>query len=95
LLRGSHLVYLAALFRLCSCRYFHFLLLKSKKGSNKAAYFTTTYFHRPEEFAAEASDDGFAAIQILAIEGPAWSAALLREAWNDGEQRQKLLEFLP
>jgi len=65
-----------------------------RNPTNKAAYFTTAYFHRPEEFAAEVSEAGFAAIQILAIEGPAWSAALFRQAWNDGEQRQKLLEFL-
>jgi hypothetical protein len=62
--------------------------------TNKPAYFTTAYFHRPEEFAAEVSDVGFSDIQILAIEGPAWSTALFRDAWNDSEQRGKLLEFL-
>jgi ubiquinone/menaquinone biosynthesis C-methylase UbiE len=57
-------------------------------------YFTTAYFHRSEEFAAEVGEAGFADIQILAIEGPAWSAAKFREVWNDAGQRQKLLEFL-
>jgi ubiquinone/menaquinone biosynthesis C-methylase UbiE len=58
------------------------------------AYFTTAYFHRPEEFAAEVGGAGFGGVQILAIEGPAWSTALFRETWNDTAQRQKLLEFL-
>jgi ubiquinone/menaquinone biosynthesis C-methylase UbiE len=65
-----------------------------RNPTNNPAYFTTAHFHRPEELAAEVSEAGFADIRLLAIEGPAWSAAEFREAWNDTEQRQKLLEFL-
>jgi ubiquinone/menaquinone biosynthesis C-methylase UbiE len=65
-----------------------------RNPTNHPEYFTTACFHRPEEFAAEIGGAGFGDIQILAIEGPAWSAALFREAWNDAMQRQKLLEFL-
>jgi ubiquinone/menaquinone biosynthesis C-methylase UbiE len=65
-----------------------------RNPTNRPAYFTTAYFHRPEEFAAEVGGAGFGDIQILAIEGPAWSTALFREVWNDAVQRQKLLEFL-
>jgi ubiquinone/menaquinone biosynthesis C-methylase UbiE len=65
-----------------------------RNPTNHPAYFTTAYFHRPEELAAEIGDAGFGDIQILAIEGPVWSTALFREAWNDAVQRQKLLEFL-
>jgi ubiquinone/menaquinone biosynthesis C-methylase UbiE len=65
-----------------------------RNPTNHAEYFTTAYFHRPEEFAAEVRGAGFSDIQTLAIEGPAWSAALFRDAWNDAAQRQKLLEFL-
>jgi ubiquinone/menaquinone biosynthesis C-methylase UbiE len=61
---------------------------------NHPAYFTTAYFHRPEELASEIRDAGFADVQILAIEGPAWSSALFGEAWGDAAQRQALLEFL-
>jgi hypothetical protein len=35
--------------------------------------------HSPEELAAEVHDAGFDDVQILAIEGPAWSAALFPE----------------
>jgi SAM-dependent methyltransferase len=62
--------------------------------TNQPEYFTTAYFHRPGEFAAEVGGAGFGDVQILAIEGPAWSTALFRETWNDAVQRQKLLEFL-
>lgn len=62
--------------------------------TNHPEYFTTAYFHQPEEFAAEVSEAGFADTKILAIEGPAWSTALFPRIWNDRVQRQKLLEFL-
>jgi len=55
---------------------------------------TTTHFHRPEELAAEISGAGFDSVQIMAIEGPAWSAALFREAWNDVVKRQSFMGFL-
>jgi ubiquinone/menaquinone biosynthesis C-methylase UbiE len=65
-----------------------------RNPTNQPAYFTTAYFHRPEEFAAEVGGAGFGDIQILAIEGPAWCTAQFRDAWKDALQRQKLLEFL-
>jgi ubiquinone/menaquinone biosynthesis C-methylase UbiE len=65
-----------------------------RNPTNQVEYFTTAYFHRPDEFAAEVRDAGFADTQILAIEGPAWSTALFRKVWNDAVQRQRLLEFL-
>lgn len=65
-----------------------------RNPTNHPAYFTTAYFHRPEDLAAEVRDAGFAEIQTLAVEGPAWSAALFGEVWDDPAQRSSLLEFL-
>jgi ubiquinone/menaquinone biosynthesis C-methylase UbiE len=62
--------------------------------TKETAYFTTAYFHRPEELAAEVSDAGFDDVQLLSVEGPAWSTALFREAWSDAVQRQSLMAFL-
>lgn len=62
--------------------------------TKELAYFTTAYFHRPEELAAEVGDAGFNDVQILAVEGPAWSTAQFREAWKDPVQRQSLMDFL-
>ncbi len=57
-------------------------------------YFTTAYFHRPEELAAEIRDPGFDDVEVLAVEGPAWSAGRFAEAWDDPIQRQSLMDFL-
>jgi ubiquinone/menaquinone biosynthesis C-methylase UbiE len=65
-----------------------------RNPTNQPAYFTTAYFHRPEDLAAEVRDAGFGEVQILAVEGPAWSTALFREAWDNPAQRQHLMEFL-
>lgn len=67
---------------------------RHENPTNKFDYFTTAYFHRPEELSAEVSEAGFSDVRVLAVEGPVWSAAGFREAWNDAEQRRKLLEFL-
>lgn len=61
---------------------------------NHPAYFTTAYFHRPEELAAEVRNAGFHDAKIIAVEGPVWSATRFEEAWNDPAQREKLMEFL-
>jgi ubiquinone/menaquinone biosynthesis C-methylase UbiE len=65
-----------------------------RNPTNQTAYFTTAYFHRPEELAAEVREAGFADIQVFAVEGPVWSTAHLGEAWEDLVQRKSLMEFL-
>jgi ubiquinone/menaquinone biosynthesis C-methylase UbiE len=65
-----------------------------RNPTNQGAYFTTAYFHRPEELAAEVREAGFADIQVFAVEGPVWSTAHLGETWNDPVQRKSLMEFL-
>ena len=65
-----------------------------RNSTNNPLYFTTAYFHRPEELAAEVKEAGFSEIRVLAVEGPAWSASQFGEAWSDPVQREKLMEFL-
>jgi ubiquinone/menaquinone biosynthesis C-methylase UbiE len=65
-----------------------------RNSTNNPLYFTTAYFHRPEELAAEIKEAGFSEFRVLAVEGPVWSASQFREAWNDPVQREKLMEFL-
>lgn len=57
-------------------------------------YFTTAYFHRPEELEEEVYEAGFVGVEVLAVEGPVWSAAGFEAAWSDPDQRAKMLEFL-
>lgn len=65
-----------------------------RNPSGQLAYFTTAYFHRPEELAEEVCACGFGEVRLCAVEGPVWTAAGFRKAWADEEQRAKLLEFL-
>lgn len=65
-----------------------------RNSTNNPLYFTTAYFHRPEELAAELREGGFREIGVLAVEGPVWSTSHFREAWGDPVQREKLMEFL-
>lgn len=65
-----------------------------RNSTNNPLYFTTAYFHRPEELAAEVKEAGFSEIRVLAVEGPVWSTSQFREAWSDPVQREKLMEFL-
>ena len=65
-----------------------------RNSTNNPLYFTTAYFHRPEELAAEVKEAGFSEIRVLAVEGPAWSASQFQEAWSDPAQREKLMQFL-
>lgn len=65
-----------------------------RNSTKEIGYFTTAYFHRPEELAAEVGDAGFNDVQVLSVEGPAWSTALFLEAWSNAEQRKSLMDFL-
>lgn len=65
-----------------------------RNPTNQIAYFTSAYFHRPEELADEVRESGFADCQVFAVEGPAWSTSRFGEAWDDPVQRKTLMEFL-
>jgi ubiquinone/menaquinone biosynthesis C-methylase UbiE len=65
-----------------------------RNSMNHPAYFTTAYFHRPEELTEEVCSAGFCNARILGIEGPAWSAKRFSETWDEPPQREKLMEFL-
>jgi SAM-dependent methyltransferase len=55
-------------------------------------YFTTAYFHRPEDLRREAIDAGFEVEGLYGIEGPGWILPDLDERWNDPDRREMLLQ---
>jgi ubiquinone/menaquinone biosynthesis C-methylase UbiE len=58
------------------------------------SFFTTSYFHRPEDLAAELEDAGFHGTVVHAVEGP---GAFLRDfeaRFRDPAQREALLRFM-
>jgi hypothetical protein len=57
--------------------------------------FTTSYFHRPEEPAAEATDAGLVDVRTLAVEGPLWmSGPRLDEFLADPDLTTVMLDML-
>ena len=57
-------------------------------------YFTTAFFHRPEELKAEIQEAGFTFVELAAIEGPGWLAKDFEQRWSDPVRRQRLLELI-
>ena len=55
-------------------------------------YFTTAFFHQPEELTSEVSEAGFNLVELLGVEGPAWLLPDLERRWADGEERERLLQ---
>jgi ubiquinone/menaquinone biosynthesis C-methylase UbiE len=58
------------------------------------AYFTTTFFHHPDELRAEMTDAGLRVERMVGAEGPAWLAAGFDDVWADVTQREFLLDTL-
>lgn len=58
------------------------------------AWFTTAYFHRPEELREEVAAAGFRVDALLAVEGPGWLAPDFADRWRDDEKRRQLLDWI-
>jgi len=65
-----------------------------RNRSGNLDYFTTAYFHRPEDLVQEIRSAGFADAFALGVEGPAWILSDFDARWDDGEQRRDLLDLL-
>ena len=55
-------------------------------------YFTTAFFHRPEELLSEVREAGFDLVDLLGVEGPAWLLPDLERRWADEGERERLLQ---
>jgi SAM-dependent methyltransferase len=55
-------------------------------------YFTTAYFHRPEELRSEVVSAGFEIEGLYGVEGPGWILPDLVERWNDPERREIIIQ---
>src|SRR3954451_1628451 len=51
-------------------------------------YFTTAYFHRPEELQAEVMAAGFHGATVLGLEGPGWILSGFDRRWANPRQRE-------
>jgi ubiquinone/menaquinone biosynthesis C-methylase UbiE len=57
-------------------------------------YFTTAFFHRPEDLADEVTEAGFRVERLLGVEGPFWCLAGFERLWPDAATRSYMLETL-
>lgn len=55
-------------------------------------YFTTSYFHRPEDLGAELMAAGFEDTRVLGVEGPAWLLSDFDRRWADPASRKVILD---
>jgi ubiquinone/menaquinone biosynthesis C-methylase UbiE len=67
---------------------------RHRNPTGHPAYFTTAYFHRPEELAAECEAAGLAHEETLAVEGVAWLLPDLDKWLADEARRGVLLSTL-
>jgi len=65
-----------------------------RNPTDDPSYFTTTFWHHPDELRQESEDVGFKVQTILAVEGPARLLKDFKESWQQPEQREWLLNLI-
>jgi ubiquinone/menaquinone biosynthesis C-methylase UbiE len=62
-----------------------------RNATDNWEYFTTAYFHRPEQLQAELTIAGFQCQAVLGLEGPGWMFSDFDARWADPRKREDLL----
>jgi SAM-dependent methyltransferase len=62
-----------------------------RNPSGHPDWFTTAFFHHPDELAAEAREADLDVVEIAGIEGPGWMLPDVAARWNDPSARDQLL----
>ena len=62
-----------------------------RNPTERLDYFTTAYFHRPEELAAEVQAAGLTLDGVYGLEGPGWILPDVAERMGDAHRRASLL----
>jgi ubiquinone/menaquinone biosynthesis C-methylase UbiE len=65
-----------------------------RNRADQSRYFTTAYFHHPDELRAEFEEAGLAHAETIGIEGPAGAIANAWERWDDSDWRGHVLDLL-
>ena len=63
-----------------------------RNDTNNLDYFTTAYFHRPDDLRAELEVTGFREVRVLGVEGPGWMLQDFDARWDDAALRKDLLD---
>ena len=67
---------------------------RHRNDTGLARFFTTAFFHHPDELQGEVTEAGFALEGVLAVEGPGGLMPDFARRWADPAQRRTLLRFL-
>lgn len=62
--------------------------------TSNPSYFTTSYFHLPEELRSEVTEAGFEQTCVYAVEGPAFALPDFAARWGRPQMRERLLGYL-
>jgi ubiquinone/menaquinone biosynthesis C-methylase UbiE len=63
-----------------------------RNDTEDISYFTTAYFHRPQDLHEELAAAGFRTPQVLGIEGPAWMFSDFDARWEDAALKKDILD---
>ena len=69
-------------------------LKEGQHRGNANDYFTTAFFHRPEELESEVREAGFSQRSLYSVKGPGEFAADLEERMSDPSKRAQLLDLI-
>ena len=64
-----------------------------RNPTNYPEYFTTAFFHHPEELRAEVEKSGFLYERTLPVEGPLWLSKDVITKFSDQKQREQFLKL--
>jgi ubiquinone/menaquinone biosynthesis C-methylase UbiE len=63
-----------------------------RNETERVDFFTTAYFHRPDELADEVALGGLAVENLYGVEGPAWLLPDFAERWQDPGRKATILD---
>ena len=61
-----------------------------RNDTDNLDYFTTAYFHRPDDLSSELEAAGFQDVRVLGVEGPGWMLQDFDIQWEDAALRKDL-----
>ncbi len=67
---------------------------KHVNTTGNPAYFTTAFFHRPDDLRGEFIEAGLADVEVFAVEGIGWAAPDIDDRMADRKKRAQLLRLL-
>jgi ubiquinone/menaquinone biosynthesis C-methylase UbiE len=63
-----------------------------RNPTDKPHYFTSTFFHHPDELQEEVLEAGLSIRSLMSVEGAAIFLQDLEEQWKDSDRRERILE---